>query len=72
MDGFVEEAFASAFWGLAVARILFDIGDHAGIENALPVVCGIKATIKVEVGAFQVQPDLLGPYGCNKRLTPRY
>ena len=28
MDGGVEEAFASALWGLAVARILFDIGDQ--------------------------------------------
>ena len=33
MDGGVEEAFTSALWGLAVARILFDIGDQAGIEN---------------------------------------
>jgi hypothetical protein len=35
MDGFIEEAFASALWGLTVAGILFDIGDEARIENAL-------------------------------------
>src|SRR5215470_19381286 len=50
MDGFVEEAFPSALRGLAVAGILFDIGDQAGIENALPIVRGIKAAIQVEVG----------------------
>jgi len=50
MDGLVEEAFASAIWGLVVAGILFDIGYHAGIENALPIVRAIKATINVEVG----------------------
>ena len=60
MDGFVEEAFPSALRGLAVAGILFDIGDQAGIENALPIMRGIKAAIKVEVGTSEVQPDLLG------------
>src|SRR6266436_988943 len=60
MDGFVEEAFASAFRGLAVAGILFDIGDQAGIENALAIVRGIKAAIKVERGPSEVQPDLFG------------
>ena len=58
MDGFVEEAFASAFQGLAVAGILFDIGDQAGIENALAIVRGIKAAIQVEIGTSEVQPDL--------------
>ena len=60
MEGGVEEAFASALWGLAVARILLDIGHQAGIENALPIVRGIKAAIKGEVGISEVQPDLLG------------
>ena len=58
MDGFVEEAFASAFWGLAVAGILFDIGDEPGIENALAIVGRIKATIKIEIGPAEIQPDL--------------
>ena len=60
MDGSVEEAFPSALRGLAVAGILFDIGDQAGIENALTIVRGIKAAIKVQVGTSEVQPDLLG------------
>ena len=60
MDSFVEEAFASALRSLAIAWVFFDIGDHAGIKNALPIVRGIKAAIKVEVGTSQVQPDLLG------------
>jgi hypothetical protein len=58
MDGFVEEAFASALGRLAVARILCDVGDQARIEYARPMVCGIKATIEVEIGASQVEPDL--------------
>ena len=35
MEGSVEEAFAAALGALAVTRILFDVGDQAGIENAL-------------------------------------
>src|SRR4029453_8999926 len=58
MDGFVEEAFASALGRLSVARILCDVGDQARIEYALPIVCGIKATIEVEIGTSQVEPDL--------------
>jgi hypothetical protein len=58
MDGFVEEAFASALGRLAVARILFDVGDQARIENTLPIVRRIKAAIEVEIGASQVQTHL--------------
>jgi len=60
MDGGVEEAFAAALDGLSVARILFDVGDQARIENALPIVGGIKTAIEVEVGASEVQPHLFG------------
>ncbi len=45
---------------LAITRILFDVGDHAGIENALAIVRGIKAAIEIEIGASEVQPDLFG------------
>jgi hypothetical protein len=34
MDGAVEEAFASTLGRLAVARILCDVGNQAGIEDA--------------------------------------
>jgi hypothetical protein len=60
MDGFIEEAFASTLGGLAIAGIRFDVGDHASIEHALPIVCGIEAAIEVEIGAFQVQTDMFG------------
>jgi len=62
MDGFVEEAFASALDSLPVARILFDIGDQARIENAFPIVCGIKATIEVEIRASEVHTHLFGHF----------
>ena len=61
------------FGGLAVAGILFDIGDQAGIENARAIVRGIKATIKVEIGTSEVQPDfwaLLGGSLWGEKQTP--
>jgi hypothetical protein len=33
MDGGIEELFTSALGMLAITRILFDVGDHAGVEN---------------------------------------
>ena len=60
MDGFVEAALASTLRALTVPGILWDVGDHARIEDQLPIVRSIKAAIKVEVGASQVSPDLFG------------
>ena len=60
MNGGVEQAFASALRGLAVAGILFDVGNHAGIENAPPIVRGIKTTIKVKVGSTEIDTHLFG------------
>jgi hypothetical protein len=60
MDGFVEEAFASTLDSLAVARILFDIGDQACVKNALAIACGIKAAIEVEVGSTEIDTHLFG------------
>src|SRR5712691_6081230 len=45
---------------LAVTRILLDVGDHTGIENALAIVDGIKAAIEIEISTSEVQPDLFG------------
>ena len=56
----VKETFAAALGALAVAGILRDVGDHAGIENALPIVGGIKAAIEVEISASEVQTNLFG------------
>src|SRR6266851_3314700 len=60
MDGFVEQPLAPALGRLAVAGMLLDVGDHARMENTLPIVRRIKATIKVERGSSQVQADLFG------------
>ena len=60
MDHCIEEAFASALGVLAITRIFFDVGGHAGVENAFAIVRGIKATIEVEIGASEVQPHLFG------------
>ena len=54
MDGFIEAPLASALGGFAIAGILLDVGDQAGIEYALAIVDGIKAAIEVEVGASHV------------------
>ena len=60
MDHCIEEAFASALGVLAITRILFDVRDQAGVENAFAIVRGIKAPIEVEIGASEVQPHLFG------------
>ena len=60
MDGGVEEAFTAALGALPVAELLGDVRDQARIENALAIVRRIKATIEVEIGASEVQPDLFG------------
>ena len=38
MEGRVEQPLAPALGALAVARILWDVGDQARIEDALPIV----------------------------------
>ncbi len=53
MDGGVEQPLPPALGALAVAGILWEIGDEARIENALPIACGIKAAIEVEVGSTE-------------------
>ena len=60
VEGFVEQPLASAFGGLAIARILFDVRNHTGIEDALPIAGGIKTAIEINIGTSQVYPDLLG------------
>jgi hypothetical protein len=49
MDRGIEEALAPALGALAVAGILLDIGDEAGIENALAIGSGIKAAIEIDI-----------------------
>jgi hypothetical protein len=60
MDGGIEESLTPWLGALAVAEILCDIGNHARIEHALEIVCGIKARVEIDIGAFEVQTDLFG------------
>ena len=62
MDGGVEQPLPPALGALAVAGILWDIGDQARIEDALPIVCRIKTAIEIEIGTSEVQPDLFGHF----------
>src|SRR5215217_2847254 len=41
MDGGVEEPLAPTLGALAVAGVLFDVGDHPRIENALAIRSGV-------------------------------
>jgi xanthosine utilization system XapX-like protein len=60
MDGGVKEPLPPALGVLAVAGILGDVGEQAGIENALAIVRGVKATSAVEIRTSQSHPDLFG------------
>jgi hypothetical protein len=60
MDGGIEEPLAPPLGALAVAEILFDIGDHASIENALSIVRGIKTRVEIQIGSSKVQADRFG------------
>ena len=45
MDRCIEQPLAPTLDALAVPRILLDVGDHTGVENALAIVGGIKAAV---------------------------
>ena len=60
MDSGVEQPLAPALGALAVAGILLDIGDQAGIENTLAICSGIKAAIEIDISTSEVQSDLFG------------
>ena len=60
MDGGVEQPLPSGLGVLAIAWVLFDVGDHPRIENALTIRSGVKATVEIDISASQVQPDLFG------------
>ena len=54
MDDSVEAPLAPAFGALTVVRILWNIGDQAGIEDTLAILCRVKAAIEVQIGASEV------------------
>ena len=60
MDGGIEEPLASSLGALAVAGILCEVGDQAGIENALAIALGIKARVEIQIGSCKVQTDRFG------------
>ena len=60
MDGGVEQPLAPALGRLAVARILFDVGNQPRVEDRLAIRLGIKTTIEVEVGSVEIDTHLFG------------
>src|SRR5262245_39893691 len=60
MDGGIKQAFAPSLGTLAVPTVLWDVGDQVRIEHTLAIGRRINATIEVEIGASEVQPDLFG------------
>src|SRR5712691_11399818 len=56
----IEQALPASLGGLAIPRVFFDVGNHPRIEDPLPIACGIKATIEIDIGASEVQTDLFG------------
>ena len=60
MDRGIEEPLAPTLGVLAVPGILFNGGEQAGIETALPIMRRITAAIEIEIGPSEVQPDLFG------------
>src|SRR5262245_58795078 len=51
MDSGIEEPLAPTLGALAIAGILWDIRDHAGIEHALAIVLGIKSGVEIQIGS---------------------
>ena len=63
MNRSVEETFASALGRLAMARMLCDIGDQTGMEDARAIASGIKAPIEIEIRSTEAHPSLFGAPG---------
>jgi hypothetical protein len=70
MDGFIEPPLTPSLGSLPITRILFDVWDHLGVEDHLAIGRGIKAAIKVGIGASTVRIGLLGPI-FDERLPER-
>ena len=62
MNRVIEEPFPPSLGRVPVTRILWDIRNHAGIEDHLTIVLGVKATIKIQielVASFTNWPNVL-------------
>ena len=55
IDDFIEQTLSPALRVLSIARILCDVGEHAGIENTFAIVRGIQARVKIELRTCQHQ-----------------
>src|SRR5882724_835673 len=55
MEGCIEEPFAPSLDALAVAGILFDVGDHTCIEHAGAIVRRIKPRVEIQIGSSEVE-----------------
>jgi hypothetical protein len=62
MDGGIEEPLPPSLRGFAMARVRFDVGDHAGGANARAIVRGIEAGIKIQLGASEGETNLVGHF----------
>jgi hypothetical protein len=60
MDGGIDQTLSPALHVLSIARILFDVRDHASIEDTLAIVRGIKASVEIQIGSSEVQTDRFG------------
>jgi|RhiMetStandDraft_8_1073273.scaffolds.fasta_scaffold54533_1 hypothetical protein len=60
MDRGIAQLLAPTLGALTVTRMLLDVGDHTGSENALAIVGRIKAASAMQIGPSEVQPDLCG------------
>jgi hypothetical protein len=56
VDGGIKEPLTPSLGALSVTGILFDVGDHSSVENALAIVRGIEAGVKIQVGSCECQP----------------
>ena len=53
MNSVVAQPLAPTLGALAVAWIVFDVGDQARIEDALAIGGGIKARVEIEISASE-------------------
>lgn len=51
----IEESFAPALGGFAIAWVLLDVGFHPGVEDAFAVGFAVKASVEIECRAFEIE-----------------
>ena len=59
MDGLVEQPLATALGTLAVAWVLFDVGNQTGVEDCFAIGHRVKPAVEVEIRPLETQPRLL-------------